>query len=346
MTIKIGILGTSWIATQAVYALKQIKAYEIKAVLGTSLESANEFIAENVIDAKGYDNYNQFLADDINCVYIALPNSLHFQFAVQALENGKNAIVEKPIFSTVKEYDEAKQLADDKGLYLLEAMRSVYTKNHNIVRQLIKNSDHITGGTIIWKNYSSKYNNYKKGEQVRVFSKNYSGGALADLGVYALSAAVDWFGMPDAYEYISRKVQRFASGKIESDAADSGGVIILKYKSFDISILLSKTQESFQNSEIYTDDSTFELDNIAAITTIKKYFTAADKSMGFHDDKAGRPYEELAQAENADGMLLQEFEAFASIIENGSTENNNEKLYTRSSKLSKNVLTLLNQLNN
>ncbi|MDR2799566.1 MAG: Gfo/Idh/MocA family oxidoreductase [Bifidobacteriaceae bacterium] len=341
MTIKIGVLGTSWIATQAVYALKQIKNYKIKSVLGSSLESASEFINENIPDAKPYDNYYELLVDDINCLYIALPNSLHYEFAKKALENGKSAIVEKPIFSSCKEYEELKKIADKNGLYLIEAMRSVYTKNHNIVRDFVKNSDCITGGMIIWKNYSSKYNTYKKGEFVKVFSREFSGGALADLGVYALSASVDWFGMPGAAEYISRPAKRFASHKIEADAADSNGAIILKYADFDITILLSKTQESFQNNEIYTDDSTLAFDNIANITTAKKYFTGADKSMGFHDDKEGRDFTELAVPENAPGMLSQEFEAFADII-----ENKNNKLYIRSSELSLNVLELINKLNN
>ncbi|MDR3151926.1 MAG: Gfo/Idh/MocA family oxidoreductase, partial [Bifidobacteriaceae bacterium] len=209
MSIKIGILGTSWIASQAAEALSNLDDYEITAVLGTSLDKAENFIKENFIkenfikenklnsiykNCQPFENYAELLKSDIDCVYIALPNSLHYEFASQALEADKSAIVEKPIFSSVKEYKSLKKLADSKNLYLIEAMRSVYTKNHNIVRQFVHQSNCITGATIIWKNYSSKYNSYKKGQIVKVFLKSFSGGALADLGVYAISAAVDWFG--------------------------------------------------------------------------------------------------------------------------------------------------------
>jgi predicted dehydrogenase len=352
MTIKIGVLGTSWIANQAVEALFNIDDYEITAVLGSSLNKASDFIKRNrlnnvYINCQPFKDYVKLLKADVDCIYIALPNNLHYEFAKQALLADKNVIVEKPIFSSTTEYKVLKKLADSKNLYLLEAMRSIYTQNYNIVRQFIKQSDCITGATIIWKNYSSKYNAYKKGQAVRVFSKKYFGGALADLGVYVISASIDWFGSPKKVSYYSRTVQRFlktdssvlTQPKIDGDAADLGGTIILNYSNFDVTILLSKTQESFQNSEIYTDNSTLVIDNIAGITTAKLYFTAGDKSMGFHNDKGILEYKQLAKNEGHKSILYQEFKVFADII-----KGNSKDLYKRAADLSLNVLQIMDKI--
>ena len=102
--MKLGIAGTGMIVKDFLSVSDQIKGLLIGAILSTpkSEASARELAAQYGIE-KVYTQYDQLLISDVDTIYVALPNHLHFPFAKEALEAGKHVIVEKPFTTNVSE---------------------------------------------------------------------------------------------------------------------------------------------------------------------------------------------------------------------------------------------------
>lgn len=97
--MKLGILGTGMIVADLMQTYDSLPI-EKTVLLGTerSREKAEQ-LAQNHGFAQVFYDYDELLASDIDTVYVALPNHLHYAFAKKALEAGKHAIIEKPICS-------------------------------------------------------------------------------------------------------------------------------------------------------------------------------------------------------------------------------------------------------
>ena len=76
---------------------------------------------------KVYTDYDELLQSDVDAIYCALPNHLHYEFSKKALENGKNVIIEKPITANSKELEDLIETANKKNLMIFEAMNLHYT---------------------------------------------------------------------------------------------------------------------------------------------------------------------------------------------------------------------------
>ena len=121
--LKLGIIGTGQISHEFIKAAKLSGHYELQAVYSRSLASAQAF-------AQDYQNVELFcdLSDFLNCsldvVYIASPNSLHFEQAKQVILAGKHAIIEKPAVSLPEEWQELVALSKQEEVYIFEAARN------------------------------------------------------------------------------------------------------------------------------------------------------------------------------------------------------------------------------
>ena len=115
------------------------KQYELTAVYSRHLEKAQEFGAKYEGDiAYATDLETFFGLEHLDTVYIASPNSLHFQQAKQGILAGKNVIVEKPAFSTPKEMDEIIHLANENHVYFFEAARNIHEQGYKKVAEYFK----------------------------------------------------------------------------------------------------------------------------------------------------------------------------------------------------------------
>ncbi|MDU4624090.1 MAG: Gfo/Idh/MocA family oxidoreductase, partial [Enterococcus gallinarum] len=101
--IHLGIIGTNWITDQFVQAAHETGRYHLTAVYSRKLATAQSF-AEKYGEVTCVDDLTAFFQlEELDTVYIASPNSLHFEQAKQGILSGKNVIVEKPAFSTPSE---------------------------------------------------------------------------------------------------------------------------------------------------------------------------------------------------------------------------------------------------
>lgn len=294
--INFATIGTGWITTSFINSALATGKYNLISIYSRSQESATSFASKHNI-TKTHTSLDELVADpSIDTVYVASPNSLHFAHAKACLEAGKNVILEKPATSTSKELDELFLTAREKNVFLLEAFRHVYEPNFVILQNALKERKigDIFGATLSFASRSSRFDNVLAGEVPNIFSLEYSGGCLVDLGVYPISAALALFGAPQSSMY---KPTMLSTG------VDGGGFITLSYPTFGVSINASKIYTSTSPSEIYGEKGTIVLNGV---TDIEKVDVLDAKSKGV----------EALAGEKIDAKLNMQAEAerFADII--------------------------------
>lgn len=221
--MKLGIIGAGMIVKEFLTITTHLKDVELTAIYGrkSAEEKINEF--KNKYEIKNiFYNYDELLNSDVDTVYIALPNNLHFQFARKALNANKNVIVEKPITSTYKEALILSDLAKQKQLFLFEAITNQYLPNYKKIKELLPALGNIKIVQCNYSQYSSRYNSFKEGNVLPAFDPNFSGGALMDLNIYNIHYLVGLFGKPKNVEYYPN-IER---------GIDTSGVLILDYGTF------------------------------------------------------------------------------------------------------------------
>ncbi|MDT2686645.1 Gfo/Idh/MocA family protein [Enterococcus gallinarum] len=254
--IHLGIIGTNWITDQFVQAAHETGRYQLTAVYSRKLATAQSF-AEKYGEVTCVDDLTAFFQlEELDTVYIASPNSLHFEQAKQGILSGKNVIVEKPAFSTPSEMAEIIELANENQVLFFEAARNIHEKSFDTIASVLTEHGNIIGANFTYMKYSSRYDAVLAGEEPNIFSPHFSGGALVDLGVYPVYAALAWFGRPQNVYYFARKIMT---------GVDGIGTIILRYETFDVTIQTGKIGNSDLKSEIYFENGTLELNAVNAI---------------------------------------------------------------------------------
>ncbi|WEV60422.1 Gfo/Idh/MocA family oxidoreductase [Streptococcaceae bacterium ESL0729] len=186
-TYNWAILGSGAIANRFAETMKANKR-DIYSVANRTYENACK-LAENFGINKVYQNVDDlFLDDQVDVVYIASPHNTHISYIKKALEAGKHVLCEKAITLNSSELAEAIQLAKDKNLILAEAMTIYHMPLYRNLHERIVKGD-FGKLELVQMNFGS-FKEYDPNS--RFYSKNLAGGALLDIGVYALSF-VRWF---------------------------------------------------------------------------------------------------------------------------------------------------------
>ena len=176
------VLGTGVIANEMAQALVKMNK-RLYAVANRTHQKALDF-AERYGVQKVYDQIDEVFEDEaVDIIYITSPHNTHYEFMKKALEHGKHILVEKSITLNSRELDEMIALAAEKRLVLAEAMTiwhmPIYKKLWEIVQ-----SGQLGKVQIITMNFGS-FKEYNMSN--RFFNMNLAGGAMLDIGVYALS---------------------------------------------------------------------------------------------------------------------------------------------------------------
>ncbi len=294
--INFAVIGTSSITES--FIRHATGNWQLRAVYSRSADTASAFATKHAV--KNIHVSLETLANDgtLDAVYVASPNSLHFEQAKVLLAAGKHVVVEKPATSTPAEFEELCALAKQHKVFLLEAYRHIHEANFKILRDSLARVGPIHGASLTYASYSSRYDNVLRGETPNIFSLDFSGGALVDLGVYGISAAVALFGAP---------VRQTYKPVVVATGADGGGFVLLEYPTFGVSINASKIYTSTAPSEIYGQNGTIVLNGVTDISRVA-FLDAKTKST-----------EELA-GPKAELNLMEEAAEFARIIESGDVE--------------------------
>ena len=185
---RIGIIGAGWIAEKMAQALAPIKDIEVYAIASRSIQKAESFAKEYNIP-KAYGSYAEMVTDpQVDLVYIATPHSHHFEHSMLALESGKPVLVEKAFTANAAQAEKLIQIAKDKGLFITEAIWTRYMPLSHKVKEIME-SGIIGEPRIITATLC-----YMMENKERIVRADLCGGALLDLGVYALNFARMYFG--------------------------------------------------------------------------------------------------------------------------------------------------------
>ena len=185
---KVGIIGAGWIAEKMAEALAPLEDYCIYAIASRSIGKATEFAGRWNIP-KAYGSYEDMVKDnDVDLVYIATPHSHHFPHAMLALNAGKPVLVEKAFTANAAEAEELIETARSKGLFITEAIWTRYMPLSHKVKEIMESG--IIGKPRVITATLCYMMEFKE----RILRPDLCGGALLDLGVYALNFARMYFG--------------------------------------------------------------------------------------------------------------------------------------------------------
>lgn len=180
--IKWAVLGTGVIANEMAVALNK-NGKSIYAVGNRTHAKAVAFAEKYGIE-RVYEDYNDMFADpDVDVIYITTPHNTHIDFMRQAIKNGKHILVEKSITLNSDELDEAMALAKQNGVVIGEAMTIYHMPIYKKLRQILETGK-LGKVNLITMNFGS-FKDYDMSN--RFFNRNLAGGAMLDIGVYALS---------------------------------------------------------------------------------------------------------------------------------------------------------------
>ena len=187
LIFRVGIIGTGWIAEKAAITLNGLTECEAYAVGSRAKETAEVFAAKWNIQ-KAYGSYADLIADpDVDLVYIGTPHSHHFDVTKEALMAGKPCLVEKAFMANYRQAKEIIDLAHEKKVFLAEA---IWTRYQPVVQMM---RDLISSGRIGEPRLLTATLGYSMGDKPRIMRPDLCGGALLDLGVYALNFARMFF---------------------------------------------------------------------------------------------------------------------------------------------------------
>ena len=236
--MKLGIIGSGMIVKDFLSFAHELPEIKLEAIAARNIENLKEL--QNKYNIKEiYTNIDFCLENkEIDTIYVAVPNTLHYTVAKKALEGGKNVICEKPF--TLK-YDEAVELfeiAEAKGLILIEAITNQYQKNYLDIKDNIDNIGEIRLVECNFSQLSSRYEAFKNGILAPVFDKSKGGGVLGDLNIYNIHFVVGLFGKPGKVHYAPNIV----------NDVDTSGILLLEYDNFKVVCIAAK--DTFNNSYV------------------------------------------------------------------------------------------------
>ncbi len=265
---KIGIMGTGKIAGIMAATIKEMRGVTCYAVGSRSAENANRF-AQTYGVKKAYASYEELVNDPkVDLIYVATPNSEHFENVKLALSAGRNVICEKAFMLNEDQARQVCELAEQKNLLLTEAMWIRYMPMMVKVKEILA-SNVIGEPTMLTANLG--YNIvYKE----RVNEPALGGGVLLDLGVYALNFASMVFG--DDVADISSLC---TFNNLGMDMQDS---ITLRYRDGKMAVLNSTALTfSDKNGVIYGTKGYIVVENINNPQGIA-VFDSEDKKLAYY----------------------------------------------------------------
>ncbi len=238
--MKLGIMGHGPIVSTFLDAVNNVESVKAVAIYNrpTSAEAGKAIAAKFDIPAI-YNDFEAFLADpEVDTIYIALPNALHYEYALRVMEAGKHAIVEKPFACTETQAQHMIDVAKEKGLFLFEAISTCHMPHVKKLKELLPRIGDISLVQTNYSQYSSRYDDLMNGQLTNIFDPRMAGGSLMDIDCYNIHFVTELFGEPEYIEYFPR---------MGISGTDTAGIAILQYPTFPASCIGAKDSatESF-----------------------------------------------------------------------------------------------------
>ena len=228
--IILGTIGSGAIVHSILDNVKITDGIRLAAVYSRSMEKgralAGKYGAEKI-----YTDMDAFLGDEeINTVYIATPNILHYEQTKKALLAGKHVICEKPFCTRAGEVRELLALARERHLLLADAVPTPFLPNFEVLKARLPEIGRVKLVLGNYSQYSSRYDNFKKGIVSPSFDPKNAGGALMDLNIYNIHFVAGLFGKPLKVRYCPNMER----------GVDTSGILMMEYPDFQAVCIAAK----------------------------------------------------------------------------------------------------------
>ena len=279
--INWAVLGTGVIANEMAVALNR-NGKSIYSVGNRTYEKAVSF-AEKYGIKKVYGDYNEMFTDpDVDVIYITTPHNTHINFMKKAIENGKHILVEKSITLNNSELQEAVDLATEKGVVMGEAMTIFHMPIYKKLKEILADGS-LGKVNLITMNFGS-FKEYDMNN--RFFNRNLAGGAMLDIGVYALSF-IRWF-MDSKPDSLLSQVKSAPTGVDEQ-----AGLLLMNKEGQMATVMLSLHSKQPKRGMISCENGYIEVMEYPRAWEAKITYTESGKS------------EIIKSGENADALAYE-----------------------------------------
>ena len=263
--IRLGTIGSGFIVHNILDAVEKVDGIRCVAVYSRTMEKGQPLAQKYGVE-KVYTDMSEFLSDEeVNCVYVASPNLLHYEQAKAALLAGKHVLCEKPFCSKLEQAKELVRIAKEKHLFLMEAVPTTYLPNYEVLKDAITKIGKIKLVQGNFSQYSSRYDVFLRGEMPNIFNPEFAGGCLMDINFYNVYLNIALFGKPASAKYFPNIAKQAH--------IDTSGVLIMQYDDFVTTNTGAKDTwgENFYLVEgekgfIYADGGSCSLRNIRVVT--------------------------------------------------------------------------------
>ncbi|MDO5618166.1 Gfo/Idh/MocA family protein [Kocuria sp.] len=259
--MRLATIGTSAITLSLLTASNHVTGVEHGAVVSRDAQRGRDFAQQAAAITATTPHVVTDLGEvaasgGIDAVYVASPNAVHHRQVRELLEGGKHVLVEKSATSNRAQFADLLTVAQQHGVVLMEAMRSVHDPGFTKIKHLLPNLGALRRAEFRLCQYSSRYQRFLDGETPAIFDPNLSAGALMDIGTYCAHPAAALWGEP---------ARVHAEATILRSGADGAGTVVCGYDSptgLAVSLHYSKITTSRLPSTIEGELATLEIDSI------------------------------------------------------------------------------------
>lgn len=184
--VQVGIIGTGRIAPRFIKEAKYVSGINIRSVYNPHEDSAKKFAKTHELEPYS-DAYEEFL-ESVDAVYIASPHQTHFGYAQKAIEAHRHVLCEKPLTFSLQEAENLYQLAQDKGVVLMEGIKTAYCPGFE---QMMKIAQSGQIGEV--RDVEAAFTRITNPD-LREMKDSQYGGAFLEFGSYTLLPIMKLFG--------------------------------------------------------------------------------------------------------------------------------------------------------
>lgn len=254
--LNFGTVGSGWICEEYIRGAKSTGHWRLSAVYSRDKARAEEFAGKHGAALCFTDIEALAACPQVDAVYVASPNALHYDQCKAILARGKHVICEKPLCAQAGKVRELARLAAEKGVVFLEAIMFMHLPQRRVLEEALGRIGRITMARLDFCQRSSKLDAYLAGSLPNIFNPSLETGALMDLGVYCVYPALYLFGLPERWSAVS---------KLMDTGADQSGAITMEYPDKLVSLTYSKVGQAGAGSDFQGLDGTVSVESISTL---------------------------------------------------------------------------------
>ncbi|MGL5978449.1 MAG: Gfo/Idh/MocA family protein [Erysipelotrichaceae bacterium] len=271
--MKFGIVGTNFVSDAFMDGIANVAEAEVTIVCSRRLENAQRFAKRYEIETY-CDRYEDMLETDMDAVYIAVPNQLHYEVAHFFLSKKIPVFLEKPMCVNYKQASALIAYAQAQKTYLHDGLMPLYTPSLQAIKTTLPQLGTLHQASFHFAKVSSRYQAYLQGESPTTFQKALANGAMMDLGIYAVGVAVALFGKPKTI---------LATCNVLASGVDGASSIVFGYETLQLVIQVSKINDTCSKSEICGELGVLELDVLSLLEQVTLHQrNQADRNVATH----------------------------------------------------------------